>query len=66
MSLDYSQKRLLGFALHKKGRGNQNGILSSMKKKKNWKANLEIYAFWTGFLSTIISLLQVIVITLKK
>ncbi len=27
--------------------------------------NLEIYAFWTGFMSTIISLIQVIVIAIK-
>lgn len=32
----------------------------------NWAENLEVYAFWTGFTSTLISLLQVIVIALKK
>ncbi len=41
-----------------------------MSRKRNWKdhwkENLEVYAFWTGFTSTIISLLQVIVIALKK
>lgn len=40
-----------------------------MKKRKkhvSWAKNLEIYAFWTGFTSTIISLLQVVVIALKK
>jgi hypothetical protein len=37
-----------------------------MSRKKSWRSNLEIYAFWTGFLSTVISLLQVIVIALKK
>lgn len=42
------------------------GILFPMSKKKGWASNLEVYAFWTGFLSTIISLLQVIVIALKK
>ncbi len=41
-----------------------------MSQKRNWKShlkdNLEVYAFWTGFTSTIISLLQVIVIAMKK
>ena len=37
-----------------------------MKRHKNWGKNLEVYAFWTGFLSTIISFLQVIVIAMKK
>ena len=37
-----------------------------MSRKKHWVKNLEMYAFWTGFTSTIISLLQVIVIALKK
>ena len=27
--------------------------------------NLEIYAFWTGFMSTIISLVQVVIIAMK-
>lgn len=66
MSLDYSQKRLLGFALHKKGSGRHSDTIFPMRHKKSWKANLEIYAFWTGFLSTVISLLQVIVLTFKK
>ena len=37
------------------------------KKRKHWllTSDLEVYAFWTGFTSTIISLLQVIVIALK-
>lgn len=42
-------------------------LFSYMTKqhKKRWGSNLEVYAFWTGFLSTVISLLQVIVIALK-
>ncbi len=35
-------------------------------KKRQFVQNLEIYAFWTGFMSTIISLLQVVIIALKK
>lgn len=35
-------------------------------KKRRFIDNLEIYAFWTGFMSTIISLLQVVIIALKK
>ncbi len=37
-----------------------------MKRNKHFVERLEIYAFWTGFMSTIISLLQVIIIALKK
>lgn len=37
-----------------------------MRRKKRFTERLEIYAFWTGFMSTIISLLEVIVIALKK
>jgi len=37
-----------------------------MSRKKSWMQNLEVYAFWTGFTSTIISLLQVVVIAMKK
>jgi hypothetical protein len=65
MSLDYSQKRLLSTAFHKKG-SNRHAILFPMRRKKNWKENLETYAFWTGFMSTLISLLQVIIIAFKK
>lgn len=64
MGFDYSQKRLLGKTFHKKGSG--HGTLSPMRRKKNWKQNLEMYAFWTGFASTLISLMQVIIIALKK
>ena len=64
MGLDYSQKRLLGKTFHKKGSG--HGTLSLMTRKKNWKNNLEVYAFWTGLTSTLISLLQVIIIAIKN
>lgn len=38
-----------------------------MKKRKSFRAkNLQVYAFWTGFMSTIISLVHVIIIALKK
>jgi len=36
------------------------------KRKRSFVDNLEIYAFWTGFMSTIISLLQVIIIAIKN
>lgn len=62
--MDYSQKRLLNIA-RRGGRG-RHGSLSSMSRKKSWAKNLEVYAFWTGFLSTIISLAQVILIAYKK
>ena len=29
-------------------------------------SKLQVYAFWTGFMSTLISLMQVIIIALKK
>ncbi len=64
MGLDYSQKRLLGKTFHKKGSG--HGTLSPMRRKKNWKQNLEMYAFLTGFMSTVISLVQVIILAIKK
>jgi hypothetical protein len=48
MALNYSQKRLLGAAMH------------GTKNKK-----LQLYAFFTGLLSTLISLAQLIVTALK-
>lgn len=36
-----------------------------MKKRNHSARNLQMYAFWTGFTSTIISLIHVIVIVLK-
>lgn len=41
-------------------------MAKAKKKQQHWMQNLEVYAFWTGFTSTIISLLQVIVIAMKK
>lgn len=34
-------------------------------KKKSSKIGLEVYAFWTGFASTIISLVHVLVLAAK-
>lgn len=61
MGLDYSQKRLLGKTFHRKGSAHRG-----MRRKSNWKENLEMYAFLTGFMSTLISLVQVIILALKK
>lgn len=65
MGLDYSQKRLLSLAHRAKSRA----TISPMKRRpegKRFAQNLEIYAFWTGFMSTIISLIQVIIIASKR
>lgn len=64
MGLDYSQKRLLNMALHK-GAGKRATLLS-MKRKGRFAGHLEIYAFWTGFASTLVSLVQVVIIALKN
>lgn len=64
MAIDFSQKELLNTSLYK-GRG-KRATLSSMKRKPGFMQNLQVYAFWTGFLSTLISLCQVILIALKK
>ncbi len=64
MGLDYSQKRLLNPGLYKKGRG-EHATLSSMKRRR-FPRHLEVYAFWTGFASTLVSVIQVIIIALKK
>ncbi len=70
MGLDYSQKRLLSSALRgaKKGRGHRRAMISSMsmRKREHFAEKLEIYAFWTGLMSTVISLVQVVIIALKK
>lgn len=64
MGLDYSQKQLLNTSLYKtKGK---RGTLSSMSRKQNFMGKLQVYAFWTGFMSTLISLCQVIIIAFKK
>ena len=36
------------------------------RNNKDWKENLEVYAFWAGLMSTFISLLQVIIIAIKS
>ena len=64
MGLDYSQKRLLNIASHK--RAGKRATLSSMKRKRRYGAGLEVYAFWTGFASTLVSVIQVVIIALKK
>lgn len=64
MGLNYSQKELLGSVLAKKGRRGR-GTLSPMRRK-NFPGNLQVYAFWTGFASTIISLIQVVIIAIKN
>jgi len=71
MGMDYSQKRLLSKAFyrnaHRKGsEGGARAILFPMVKKKGWRNNLEVYAFWTGLMSTFISLAQVILLAIKK
>ncbi len=53
MSLDYSQRRLVGAPL-------------SHKKKSRRSDRLQMYAFFTGLFSTIISLADVIIIAIKK
>ena len=49
----------------KKGKGRHASILH-MKKRRTFGKGLEVYAFWTGFASTLISVVQVIVVALKK
>lgn len=44
----------------------KRATLFSMKRKRHFGAGLEVYAFWTGFASTIVSVVQVIIIALKK
>lgn len=65
MGLDYSQKRLLGKTFQK-GSTHGHDMISVMSRKGGWKRNLEVYAFLTGIMSTIISLAQVIIIAIKK
>ena len=59
MGINFSQKHLLSLGRHKKT-GQKKG------SRRRTTANLEMYAFWTGFMSTIISLIQVIVVATKK
>jgi hypothetical protein len=64
MGLDYSQKRLLNMAL--KRRAGKHATLSHMRRRKPFMQNLEVYAFWTGFASTLVSIIQVCIIAFKK
>ena len=67
MGLDYSQKRLFNIVLRRRGKGRGHyATLSPMRRKQRFTDRLEIYAFWMGFTSTIISLLQVIIIAIKQ
>ena len=63
MSLDYSQKQLLNMA-GKKPVG-KRATLSHMTRRKPFMQNLQVYAFWTGFASTLVSVIQVLIIALK-
>lgn len=36
-----------------------------MARKQSFIGKLEVYAFWTGFFSTLISLAQVVVLAIK-
>lgn len=64
MALDYSQKRLLNMSLRK--RKGRHGSISAMRRRRSFGPGLEVYAFWTGFASTLVSLAQVLIIALKK
>lgn len=37
-----------------------------MKQKRRHTKDLQVYVFWTGFMSTVISLIHVIIIALKR
>lgn len=52
MGLDYSQKRLISSALHARGK--------DARSKR-----LKLYAFWTGFMSTCISLIHLLITAFK-
>lgn len=64
MGLNYSQKRLLNIASEK--RAGKHATLSVMRQRRRFGTGLEVYAFWTGFASTLVSVVQVIIIALKK
>ncbi len=42
-----------------------NTMARAHKRTKKFTQHLEVYAFWTGFASTIISLIQVMIIALR-
>jgi len=69
--MDYAQKKLLSRSFyrnaHAKGSGGSaRAILLPMARRKSWRNNLEVYAFWTGLMSTAISLAQVILLASKN
>lgn len=64
MSLNYSQKRLLNMARHRPE--GKHATLSHMSRRSSFKARLEIYAFWTGLVSTLVSIVQVFVMGFDK
>lgn len=65
MALDYSQKQLLSSAMQNKRRSGR-GKITPMRRKQHFMDKLQLYAFWTGLFSTLISLCQVIIIALKN
>lgn len=54
------------FCTLRKGSANNSDIIFNMKRMKYSSTRLQVYAFWTGFTSTIISLMHVIIVALKK
>jgi hypothetical protein len=64
MGLDYSQKQLLGIASQKPA--GKHATLSHMSRRKSFKDNLQVYAFWTGLASTLVSVIQVFIIATKQ
>lgn len=62
MGLDYSQKQLLNIAMRK--RAGKHATLFTMKKRHR-RPGLEVYAFWTGVVSTFVSIVQVIILAFK-
>ena len=65
MALDYSQRRLLNMAL-KKGKGKHATLLGMKRRRRSFSRGIEVYAFWTGFASTLVSFAQVLIMAMKK
>jgi hypothetical protein len=64
MGLDYGQKQLLSIAA---GQGKRRrATLSHMSRKGSFSKNLQVYAFWTGFASTLVSVIQMLILAFKK
>lgn len=67
MSLNFSQRRLLKKETKEGRRPRRTGVVkAAAKRKEDFSGHLEIYAFWTGFASTIISLVETVVIAMKR